>query len=388
MFVMSLPPTDDHTFSMFKELINDLPEPNQVFYMWSNPPNKVINFLTKYKFNSPVVVIAIKDLLDGWKEFNFWNERQQVISSELSLFAQRFPDKKFILFTSCENLELELSEPNLHIIPWGGDLVNQKLHYRELEPVFNKNFNSDKSFICLNRNRRDHRIVTLSYLFGKDYTKHGYVSYLSNQRTDTKFEPIEFLDRISWEFNEDGSHDSLKDTLLTGYSKMMLQTRQNPVDDYEIYSDTFGENDNASNFNLRLRPKYENSFVEIVSESTFCAPGFNITEKTSNAFFACNFPIILGGAGIVQHLRDLGLDMFDDIVDHGYDQISNPLDRIVAAIDKNSRLLTDIDYVKDTWKTCMPRFESNLEIIRNIYDWYDARTKRVYNEVVRNICNV
>lgn len=387
IYTLSRPPTDDHTFFMFRKLMEEaqLPADHQIYYMWSNPPDRVISFLDSTQFTSPLVILGIKDLLDGWAEFNFWHDKIEVIPERISDVAKIHPQTNFILFTSLENLDLELVEPNVHIVPWGGDLVNQKVPYQKLEPVLNKNFNSDKSFICLNRNRRDHRIVTLSYLLGKEYNKHGYISYLSNNTDSAEFQPTNFLDRICWEFDYE-RHDQIKDIMLNGY-KLLLELEQPEADNYEIYAFYHRKtNDNFTNFNAHLRQRYQNSFVEIVSESSFCAPAFNITEKTANAFFGCNFPILLSGCGIVQHLRGLGLDLFDDVVDQSYDNIANPFDRIVAAIDRNERLLKDADYAKQKWKECQGRFESNYKIIRNVYDWYDARTRSKFTEIIQKIC--
>lgn len=387
IYTISRPPTDDHTYFLFRSLMESVEIPNrQIFYMWSSPPDKVITFLDTTEFKAPLVIIGIKDLLDGWTEFNYWHDKMQVLTERISDIARIHPKTKFVIFTSLENLELELIEPNVWIVPWGGDLVNQKNLYRELKPVMDKNFDSDKTFICLNRNRRDHRIVMLSYLLGKNLQDYGYVSYLSNNLANAKFEPPEFLDRISWEFDEEGRHNTARDIMLEGYKKLLALPQPN-VDHYEIYSFYRRRvNDNYTNFNQSLRPRYQNSFVELVTESSFCAPSFNVTEKTANAFFAYNFPIVLGGHGIVQHLREIGLDMFDDVIDHSYDKISNPFDRIITAIDANERLIKDADYAKQQWKQCQNRFDSNYEIIRSVYDWYDARTVRIFNEVIQKIC--
>lgn len=387
IYTISRPPTDDHTFFMFRKLLENVELPDsQIFYMWSSPPDNVMTFLDTTQFTAPLVIIAIKDLLDGWAEFNYWHDKMQVITERISDIAKVHPNTKFILFTSLENLEYELNEPNLWIVPWGGDLVNQEKLYRVLKPVVDKNFNSDKTFICLNRNRRDHRIVMLSYLLGKGLNKYGYVSYLSNTLDGAKYEPTDFLDRISWEFDDSDKHQAARDIMIDGYKKM-LDLEQPDADNYEIY--TFYKrktNDNYTNFNVNLRHRYQNSFVELITESSFCAPSFNITEKTANSFFAYNFPIVLGGHGIVQHLRDVGLDMFDDIIDHSYDKIANPFDRIITAIDANERLIKDAEYVKQQWKECKSRFDANYEIIRNVYDWYDERTVRIFNQVIQKIC--
>jgi hypothetical protein len=135
----------------------------------------------------------------------------------------------------------------------------------------------------------------------------------------------------------------------------------------------------------RLRNMYRNSFVEIVSETGFAAHTFFITEKTAHAFYGCNFPIILSGCGTVAHLRELGLDVFDDIVDHSYDQISNPFDRIIHAIESNSTLLTDTEYVKQAWKTHRSRFERNVRVMRDIYSWYENRTRQKFAETLELI---
>jgi hypothetical protein len=176
-----------------------------------------------------------------------------------------------------------------------------------------------------------------------------------------------------------------KEILIQGYPHL-AQLSQQEADDFEIYRRHRGlDNDNASNFDKDLRPKYCNSFVEIISESSFCAPSFNVTEKTANAFYACNFPIMLGGSGIVQHMRDTGLDVFDDVIDHSYDTVQNPFDRIFSAIDNNRRLLQDSDWAKSQWQRCQSRFHTNLSQIKNIYQWYDHRTKQNFEKVIQNI---
>ena len=166
----------------------------------------------------------------------------------------------------------------------------------------------------------------------------------------------------------------------------MRTTLETPSDTFDIYHVYGSEpNDSIGNFENRLRDMYRDSFVEIVSESSFTPSSFMLTEKTAHCFYGCNFPIMLGGAGTVAHLRELGLDMFDDIVDHGYDQILNPFDRIVTAIEANRRLLTDTEYAKQSWKNCRLRFERNVEVMRDIYSWYEQRTRQKFAETLELI---
>ena len=222
-------------------------------------------------------------------------------------------------------------------------------------------------------------MIALSYLLGGGYEDHGVISYLKNPKGN----PDVLLDNVSWEFGPE--HDGIRTQILEGFDR--IATYQGfDNDDYHIYQ-RYGvkQNDNIGNFNNRLRPMYRNSFVEIVTESTFVEPSFSITEKTAHSFFGCNFPIILGGCGIIAHLRDLGLDVFDDVVDHSYDQIANPFDRIVSAIESNRRLLLDPDHAKQSWIQCQPRFKHNVTVIQNIYSYYENRAKTKLSQILDSL---
>jgi hypothetical protein len=192
--------------------------------------------------------------------------------------------------------------------------------------------------------------------------------------------PEVFLDTVGWEFGPD--HDAIRTSILRGFDRLKSDSTVS-TDDYEIYN--HGHTNNARNFDLRLRNMYRNSFVEIVNETVFASPSFMLTEKTEHVFYGCNFPIILAGCGAIEHLRSIGLDVFDDVIDHGYDIIQNPFDRIVTAIETNRRLLIDTEYAKQSWKRCQPRFERNVEVMRGIYSWYETRIRQQFAKTLELI---
>ena len=61
------------------------------------------------------------------------------------------------------------------------------------------------------------------------------------------------------------------------------------------------------------------TYVGVISESSIGELEFD-TEKCMKPFYNLQFPIILGYDGIVDKLRNLGFDMFDDIINHSYDK--------------------------------------------------------------------
>jgi len=363
---------DDVHLPLFQELVGD----KESYYLWSLPPTATAQFMQEAELKSPTVFVGIKDLLDCWVEFNWWHDQQQVGSIRLQEICRQHSSRQIVLFTSLEGLELEIDEPNLHIIPWGGDWVNQRTEYSLLQPVLDKNFDSTRTYINLNRNVRSHRLVILSYLFGQGYDSTGVITYIKNPNGM----PEKFLKSVGWEFDIP-RHGSLRTTILRGFDRLSING-----DDYDIYTNYGkGHNDNASNFDNRLRSMYRDSFVEIVSETSFVSPSFILSEKTAHAFYGCNFPIILSGCGTVAHLRNLGLDVFDDVIDHSYDLIENPFDRVVAAIESNRRLLVDPAYAKQSWRMRRSRFESNVKVMREIYSWYEQRTRQKFAETLELI---
>ena len=105
--------------------------------------------------------------------------------------------------------------------------------------------------------------------------------------------------------------------------------------------------------------------MEIIGETYYEEPSFMITEKTLHSIHGCNFPIILSSPGTVKHLEDLGIDVFNDIIDHNYDNILDPVDRVVELINSNYKLLSDVDYAKLQWRRCQNRFLTNVDFVKN-----------------------
>jgi hypothetical protein len=102
------------------------------------------------------------------------------------------------------------------------------------------------------------------------------------------------------------------------------------------YSNYFGC-ENYPNF-LELAYVYGTAAVNIVNETQFFPLTGIVTEKTLLAIAAEQIPIVIGHQGIVEQCRQMGFDMFDDLVDTSYEQVEN-LDRVSAAIMRNEDLI-------------------------------------------------
>lgn len=376
--VLKRPPHDQFTFRLFYKLSNKIPHADKI-YTWSMvlEPNyqrlwyeeeqwkneKELDFRKKFydSVTSSVVVLGIKDHL-SYKEFNPWTDDIPATVEYVKGFVEHYKDKTIILFTSVENLNQYLNFPNLHIISWGGDITNQAYEYKQLQPVTDKNFDSPYSYLSLNRNYRRQRVASLSTLFGLNLESTGLMSCMFKDRE---------LELPDWPIPEDH-------VMNLGFKKFR-HVKFNISDDENIYDYT--GNTNAQNFDLKLRNYYSNTFVEIINETTYAEKSFLLTEKTLNCFYGCNFPILISSVGTVKLLREIGFDMFDDIIDHSYDLIENPIDRIYTAIYNNKDLLSGT--AKTLWSQNKDRFLSNVDVAKTkMYEYYTVRAETEFMKIL------
>jgi hypothetical protein len=83
------------------------------------------------------------------------------------------------------------------------------------------------------------------------------------------------------------------------------------------------------------------------------------TEKSLYPVLSCTFPIWLGGRLQAQGWQELGFDAFDDVIDHSYQQADTSQQRIELAIERNLRILTDLDYARQQREKHLPRLLEN-----------------------------
>ncbi len=106
-----------------------------------------------------------------------------------------------------------------------------------------------------------------------------------------------------------------------------------PLWEYSTYRGT----ENDENF-VRLLPVYSSAAVNIVTETQYDHRPGVVCEKTLFAMVAKQIPILIGYPGIVNDCRDMGFDMFEDVVDTSYDYLPND-QRVEQAILRNKDLI-------------------------------------------------
>lgn len=120
--------------------------------------------------------------------------------------------------------------------------------------------------------------------------------------------------------------------------------------------------DNVFVFSNFLKPLMSQTAVSLISES---APTHDrcchFTEKTAFCLASKNFPIWIGGFGCADAMRDMGLDVFDDVIDHSYQYEPTLVERCYWAFANNLELLTDLTYAHSQRVKHSGRLQRNFD---------------------------
>jgi hypothetical protein len=152
-----------------------------------------------------------------------------------------------------------------------------------------QSFDKTYKWSCLNGNPRNHRIYNYFYTYHKSYFKDACFTFHdadgANRSDDVALDPevIKFWNEIR----------------LTHKSRNVINQKHRA--------------DALCNL-----PANSDSYVHLVTETTVI-PKMFVSEKTWKPIASGQLFLIFGNPGTVSYLRNQGVDVFDDIIDHGYD---------------------------------------------------------------------
>ena len=158
---------------------------------------------------------------------------------------------------------------------------------------------------------------------------------------------------------------------LTNYT-YSLPWRENPftslpVTNYMIGTETqmpqgirSGSIRNSQNYKQLLQKTvFEPSCISLITEPTYIEKEALISEKTIMSIYGGTIPIWVGGWRCADSMQRLGFDVFDDIVDHSYQTLEDPLQRVRNSITLNKKLLSNFEITTSIIK----RLQHNLDLI-------------------------
>ena len=158
---------------------------------------------------------------------------------------------------------------------------------------------------------------------------------------------------------------------LTNYTYSLPWTKNPftvlPVTNYMIGTETqmpqgirSGSIRNSQNYKQLLQKTvFEPSCISLITEPTYIEREAILTEKTIMAVYGGTIPIWVGGWRCANSMQSLGFDVFDDIVDHSYQTLEDPLQRVRNSITLNKKLLSNFEITTSIIK----RLQHNLDLM-------------------------
>lgn len=126
----------------------------------------------------------------------------------------------------------------------------------------------------------------------------------------------------------------------------------------------FTENDQHTKIDITIdHPAYLETYINLVTETTINGKFSMLSEKTFKPIVAGQLFILVAAVGAVQFLREIGIDTFDDIIDHSYDTLLDNRLRLLAVIAQVDHLMTL--NLNKIYTQIKPRLQRNSEYFRS-----------------------
>ena len=217
--------------------------------------------------------------------------------------------------------------------------------------------------ICWNTLSNLASLLDMRYNISKDFltdTSNQFPTWLTLSRTQSKHRRYvreNWLDKLSSEF-----------TYSAGTERFF--------GNIDFYNQPNYGPDIANTLNFfSLRDIYNSTCGSVVLETCAITP---LTEKTFHAILALHPFMVVSQVGTIKYLRAQGFDVFDDLINHSYDDVEDLEARIDRLFTDNRQLILN----KIDRKSILPRLLKNRE---NVWTYYDNQMQHFEQTIKQHL---
>ena len=237
----------------------------------------------------------------------------------------------------------DIKEHRMHVIPYASSreifhMFYNTSHsenpetpgYRKLIPSYDENVVPEKVFLSWNRRYRQHRILLALCLEQLNLVDKSLISFakIDGENTSDTFahQVKNLLETYEGNLNLYGNHNFHfdDDTIIPRFSDKLPLVIDGETDINKMCED-WGH----------TKDYYNQTLISLVTETNYNAKECTLTEKSFKPLYNKHPFIIIGVAGALQGLRDLGFRTFSDFWDESYDDEPLPglrFEKIMNAI--------------------------------------------------------
>lgn len=153
-------------------------------------------------------------------------------------------------------------------------------------------------------------------------------------------------------FSLENFDPTIKEKIINGFNQLKLKNYHLPNEDLSILVDGNGQYHNLI--------KVQDSFIQIVSETSYLTNMPNFSEKTLKSILMWRPFIIMAAPGTLQLIKDLGIKTFSNWWDESYDTITDDHQRFSKIYNLSKWILSKShDELKEMLDDMKPTLEHN-----------------------------
>ena len=302
----------------------------------------------------------------------------------------------------------EFSYDLAHILPF----VYDSFPFDDKYFKFLEEYKKPKKYLCYNANLHGHRLFVLNWLFHNGLDKDGIVSAINRGNAnlyelknqlhmlfyfqETKYDGFDGFDKKYEEYKfvhnyTSTLYDKLPINLDIDYEYLQLDEGSNITNQFsKVYGDI--PHEISETFHSVRNDRYihtehfTDTYFSLVTETTWESIGWGIgnlvrvTEKIYKAIALHPF-IVIGNKHTLKYLHSVGFETFPEMFDESYDEIDEPIDRMVFIMKEVERLCKmDIEKLHKIYVSVLPKIKHNQKILSNM----DGE-KMLYNKLRESI---
>jgi len=238
-------------------------------------------------------------------------------------------------------------------------LLEQYPNYLMLENKIEINYNKEWLFLCHNKKPKTHRFDILTLLKYENLLEYGIVDYsitygkINREKIKNEIKNKTFID-------VEGANEKLK----RDYNEIRT-IRKNSY--YEENKYTFGNNGDTRIDIIGSVQQYEKTYFNIITESHYEEVDIHVTEKTFKPFYLYQYPIFVASHNHIKTLKEhYDFYLFDDLIDHSYDNEIDSGKRLYKIVEEIKRLSKMKNEIELHYKSNIEKFVHNNNVIKQI----------------------
>lgn len=308
------------------------------------------------RFENSDVFLVLDDSYEGLADLEFMQMFKQTLEQSSCVKNWRILSSNRKMKQICKDVFGNCSNYiyfNIHLHLDEYDNLNVKTHELKINTQLR-----NKKFLCLNRQERLHRLLTIDFLLKEDIAKHTYLSAILGEYAAL----IHNDESVKWTDESKAIRKfldpDLNDLELSSDQKKRLTCLPLELDVSESLH-------HAVKVNMpNLENYFNQSYWSIITEGDYARSEQRqmFTEKILKCFLYAHPFVVIGLPGTIEALHDLGFITFGSVIDESYDKEQDDQKRLEMCwreIKKLNQL--NMNELKNVYEKLMPILLHNYQ---------------------------